>query len=81
MRSAWQRARDRAGLKDFRFHDLRHTAASYFAMSGASARDLCDIFGWKTMQMAMRYAHLSETHTAKIAEKMNDTFILNTNVR
>lgn len=81
MRSAWQRARDRAGLKDFRFHDLRHTAASYFAMSGASARDLCDIFGWKTMQMAMRYAHLSETHTAKIAEKMNDTFILSTNVR
>lgn len=46
IRDAWDYAVERTRLDDFRFHDLRHTAASYFAMSGAAARDLCDIFGW-----------------------------------
>ena len=75
IRRAWENARDRAGLTDFRFHDLRHTAASYYAMSGASARDLCEIFGWETIQMAMRYAHLSECHTSELAVKMSKKFI------
>jgi integrase len=75
IHSAWKAARKRARLDDFRFHDLRHTAASYYAMSGATARDLCDIFGWKKMQMAMRYAHLFESHTNELAAKMNEKFI------
>jgi hypothetical protein len=44
-------------------------------MSSATARDLCDIFGWKKMQMAMRYAHLFESHTNELAAKMNEKFI------
>lgn len=78
VRSAWRAARARANLNDFRFHDLRHTAASYYAMSGATARDLCDIFGWKKMQMAMRYAHLFESHTSELAAKMTEKFISET---
>lgn len=75
MRDAWDEAVKRAKLEDFCFHDLRHTAASYYAMSGASARDLCDIFGWQTLEMAMRYAHLFDSHTAEIAQRMNDKFL------
>jgi integrase len=75
IRWAWEKALEKAEILDFRFHDLRHTAASYFAMSGASARDLCEIFGWETMQMAMRYAHLFDSHTVEIAGRMSERFI------
>lgn len=44
-------------------------------MSGATARDLCDVFGWQTMQMAMRYAHLFESHTSELAARMNAKFL------
>ena len=40
LQKAWEAARDTAGLDDFRFHDLRHSAASYLAMSGASLMDI-----------------------------------------
>jgi len=79
IHDAWDNAVARAGLENFRFHDLRHTAASYYAMSGAAARDLCDIFGWQTMQMAMRYAHLFDSHTSELAAKMNEKFLSKTN--
>jgi hypothetical protein len=48
-------------------------------MSGASARDLCDIFGWQTMQMAMRYAHLFDSHTGELAVRMTERFLKDRN--
>ena len=77
IRDAWDHAVIGAKLESFRFHDLRHTAASYYAMSGATARDLCDIFGWETMQMAMRYAHLFDSHTTELAARMSEKFLEN----
>jgi integrase len=74
--TGWLLTLERACVTNFRFHDLRHTAASYFAMTGATARDLCDIFGWQTMQMAMRYAHLSESHTGELAARMSEKFMI-----
>lgn len=65
------RARDAAGLKDFRFHDLRHTAASYLAMNGATLAEIAAVLGHKTLQMVQRYAHLSDAHTASVVERMN----------
>ena len=47
MEKPWREARDAAGLTDFRFHDLRHSAASYLAMSGASLMDIAAILGHK----------------------------------
>lgn len=67
--SAWYRAVERAELKDFRFHDLRHTAASYIAMDGGSVPEIATVLGHKSFQMASRYAHLSEGHTRNILEK------------
>lgn len=71
IRKAWEIARDKAEIKDFRFHDLRHSAASYLAMNGATLLEIATVLGHKTLQMVQRYSHLSEDHTAKIVGKMN----------
>ena len=71
IRTAWENAVKYAGLKDFRFHDLRHSAASYLAMNGASLAEIAEVLGHKTLQMVKRYAHLSETHTSKVVAAMN----------
>ena len=69
--SAWRVAVKRAKLEDFRFHDLRHSAASYLAMNGASLAEIAAVLGHKTLQMVQRYAHLSDAHTSKVVERMN----------
>jgi integrase len=71
IRKAWESARDTAGLVDFRFHDLRHSTASYLAMNGASLVEIADVLGHKTLQMVKRYAHLSESHVKNVVETLN----------
>jgi integrase len=68
----WNKALVKAKIDEFRFHDLRHTAASYLAMNGASIAELAEVLGHKTLAMVNRYSHLSESHTANIIEKMNN---------
>lgn len=70
MESAWRTARTLADLEGFRFHDLRHTFASYCAMSGASLRDIASILGHAKIQQTMIYSHLLESHTKGIVEQM-----------
>lgn len=70
-RYAWERALLAADINDFRFHDLRHSAASYLAMEGASLMEIADVLGHKTLKMVKRYAHLSEGHTRTIVASMN----------
>lgn len=65
----WETARRKAGLVDFRFHDLRHSAASYLAMSGASTLDIATLLGHKQLQMTKRYAHLSVDHLRTVVER------------
>lgn len=71
IRSAWEVARKNAKLKDFRFHDLRHTAASYLAMNGATLPVLADVLGHKSYEMVRRYAHLADSHVTAEVKKMN----------
>jgi integrase len=71
---AWNRARIAAGIKDFHFHDLRHTAASYLAMMGASNMELKSFLGHKSLAMVSRYAHLSPAHMATVVGKMAERF-------
>jgi integrase len=52
----------KAGIKDFRFHDLRHTAASQMYMSGLDIKFIKEIGGWKTLQMVDRYSHIATEH-------------------
>jgi integrase len=59
---AFERACKRAGVEDFRFHDLRHTFASYLTMGGANLRTVQTLLGHKDLRMTMRYSHLSPEH-------------------
>ncbi len=71
LRKPWETALTRAGIKEFRLHDLRHSAASYLAMNGASLAEIAEVLGHKTLHMVKRYAHLSEAHTMGVVERMN----------
>lgn len=71
LRAPWLAALKVADIQDFKFHDLRHSAASYLAMNGASLAEIAEVLGHKTLQMVKRYAHLSEGHTARVVESMN----------
>jgi integrase len=68
----WRTAVTKAKLVDFRFHDLRHSAASYLAMNGASTIEIAAVLGHKTLQMVKRYSHLANSHTAKVVRSMNE---------
>ena len=68
--SAFKKALKRADIKDFRFHDLRHTWASWHVMSGTPLYDLMTLGGWKTMDCVQRYAHLAPEHLAKAASRI-----------
>lgn len=71
LRADWNRIREKANLQDFRFHDLRHSCASYLAMNGASLLEIAEVLGHKTLSMVKRYSHLAESHTANVVERMN----------
>jgi integrase len=67
---AWRRALKRAGVEDFRWHDLRHTWASRHAQSGTPLHVLQELGGWKSVEMVRRYAHLSTAHLSEHAQRI-----------
>lgn len=69
--NAWRLALERAGIKDFRFHDLRHTWASWLVQAGVPLFVLQEMGGWESVEMVKRYAHLSPTHLAEYASKLD----------
>jgi len=72
IKKAWETALRKAQIGDFRFHDLRHSAASYLAMNGATSVELAAVLGHKTLQMVKRYSHVANDHTSRIVGSMND---------
>jgi integrase len=70
IRTAFEKAVERAGLSDFRFHDLRHTCASHLAMQGRSLREIQEVLGHKSFGMTLRYAHLSQPHLVSAVESL-----------
>jgi integrase len=73
--AAWNAARKAAELTDFRFHDLRHTTASYLAMNSATLVEIAGVLGHRDLNTVRRYAHLSDSHLADKVESMNRRFI------
>jgi integrase len=72
IRYGWYQALEQAKIDDFHMHDLRHSAASYLAMNGASLVEIAEVLGHKTLSMVRRYSHLSENHTRAVLERMAD---------
>lgn len=70
--SAWRTGLRRAGIKDFRFHDLRHTWASWLVQSGVPLSALQEMGGWESIEMVRRYAHLSPNHLSEHARKIDE---------
>lgn len=56
---AWHKALERAGIEDFRWHDLRHTFATWHREAGTPTHELQRLGGWKTQSMVERYAHVA----------------------
>ncbi len=67
---AWYAALTRAGIEDFRWHDLRHTWASWHVQNGTPLFALQEMGGWESPEMVRRYAHLSADHLAPFAERL-----------
>ena len=66
----WKRALEDADIKDFRFHDLRHSCASYLAQSGASLLEIADVLGHKQISVTKRYAHLCIEHKSSLINRV-----------
>lgn len=64
---AWRKALKRAGIEDFRWHDLRHTWASWHVMAGTPLHVIQQLGAWRSLDMVLRYAHLSPGHLAQHA--------------
>ncbi len=72
LRDPWTKALKAAGIENFHWHDLRHTAASYLAMSGVSLVEIAKVLGHRTLQMVARYSHLSDGHIVATGQKLAD---------
>jgi len=68
---AWRKALRRAGIHNFRWHDLRHTWASWHVQNGTSLHELQALGGWSSFEMVLRYAHLSSDHLKNAAERIS----------
>ncbi|MGF6511017.1 integrase [Paraburkholderia sp. 32] len=68
--AAWTKALKRAGIRDCRWHDLRHTWASWHVQRGTPLQVLKELGGWETLEMVQRYAHLSADHLAQWVQPM-----------
>jgi integrase len=65
FRKRFIKAVETAGIEDFTFHDLRHTFASWLVMSGVDLATVSTLMGHRTIQMTMRYAHLTPDYLAE----------------
>lgn len=75
IRNVFVKILKQENILNFRFHDLRHAAASYLAMNGATQGELMAILGHKTPNMTRRYAHYSQKHVATLLERMHNNLL------
>ena len=71
---AFARDCQKVKIEDFRFHDLRHTAASWLRMQGADIHTVAQLLGHKDLRMAARYQHLSPTFLSEAVKRLDGVF-------
>jgi integrase len=69
---AWTNALERAGIADFRWHDLRHTFATWHRQAGTPTHELQRLGGWKTLSMVERYAHVAPEGLQLAASRLDN---------
>jgi integrase len=74
IKKSFRKAIKDAGIEDFRFHDLRHTAATKMADAGADAFTLAKIPGHSNIQMTARYTHATDTAIKRAVENLDVSF-------
>ncbi len=77
---AWYTALERTGIEDFRWHDLRHTWASWHVQGGTPLFALQELGGWESAEMVRKYAHLAADHLAPWADRLARAEIHGTNL-
>ena len=70
FRKHWDKAVTAAEIADFRFHDLRHTCASYLAQNGASLLQIAEVLGHKQLEVTKRYSHLCVDHKQDLVDRV-----------
>lgn len=77
---AWKNALRRAGIEDFRWHDLRHTWASWLTQGGVPLNALQEMGAWQSSEMVRRYAHLAPEQFQRYAEVVDSLIGGDTNL-
>ena len=68
---AWYKGLEQAGIENFRWHDLRHTWASWHVQAGTPLHVLQELGGWECVEMVRKYAHLSSEHLASYVDRLS----------
>ncbi|MFP4315218.1 MAG: tyrosine-type recombinase/integrase, partial [Desulfovibrionales bacterium] len=70
----WEQAKKMAGLKDFHFHDLRHTFCTNLRRNGADIKTIKDLIGHKDIRMTERYTHIITEEETRYINKLSDHY-------
>ena len=75
---AWYRGLEKAGIENFRWHDLRHTWASWHVQAGTPLYVLQELGGWECVEMVRKYAHLSSEHLVEYVDRLSRLKVVET---
>lgn len=81
FRAAWEKILKRAGVSNFRWHDLRHHFASSLVQHGVPLNTVRDLLGHSTVGMSLRYAHLAPHQRREAVAKLNERPLLTLTMR